>query len=421
MIRSTRVRTLFGVCESSSISHLRCSGFRRLFATTPTASTTSAPSSSSSGVRYVNYAALLDIKEIPHCLPNEPPIRVWLCTRPEHITKWITTNKIFETKPTLGLDCEWKPYGHSKIATLQVATPTSAMIAFMHKFREFPPELRDMLLSNEINKVGLEVEGDLKRLRTEYGLQYGVFVDVGRAVKRIFDAKVNGLARVGKYILNVDLPKPRHVTMSNWERYPLTMEQIRYAAHDALIGACIFDQMKTMAPIAMTFFDVCEEKYRLYNLYVEEDNEHMSTRFVKEMQKTKNVTPPATSAQALFEQALASGVSSDNTFNPLTDNVSLGSSTALPASDNVNNEQPDRILGLLDRNAIKNKCFQIIKESSWGQHRFSELLYNSDIAWISKNSECLLQPIASVDGISGWRWSQVTYVWTCKLTHVLVN
>jgi hypothetical protein len=293
------------------------------------------------------------------------------------------------------------------------------MIAFMHKFREFPPELRDMLLSNEINKVGLEVEGDLKRLRTEYGLQYGAFVDVGRAVKRIFDAKVNGLARVGKYILNVDLPKPRHVTMSNWERYPLTMEQIRYAAHDALIGACIFDQMKTMAPIAMTFFDVCEEKYRLYNLYVEEDNEHMSTRFVKEMQKTKNVTPPATSAQALFEQALASGVSSDNTFNPLTDNVSLGSSTALPASDNVNNEQPDRILGLLDRNAIKNKCFQIIKESSWGQHRFSELLYNSDIAWISKNSECLLQPIASVDGISGWRWSQVTYVWTCKLTHLL--
>lgn len=49
-----------------------------------------------------------------------------------------------------------------------------------------------------------------------------------------------GLRRLCVLILGLDLPKPKHVTMSDWEQRALSRQQIVYAALDALVTGQLF-------------------------------------------------------------------------------------------------------------------------------------------------------------------------------------
>jgi hypothetical protein len=96
-------------------------------------------------------------------------------------------------------------------------------------------------------KVGVGILDDLKKLRKDFNVPYKQYVDIGTAAKRSRNnsgLRKFGLAGLTKQYFNVNLVKPKSISMSNWETYTLSDEQISYAAYDALLGVQLYMAME---------------------------------------------------------------------------------------------------------------------------------------------------------------------------------
>ncbi|XP_051130795.1 uncharacterized protein LOC127251228 [Andrographis paniculata] len=84
-------------------------------------------------------------------------------------------------------------------------------------------------------------EGDVAKLHRQYGIVVSNFVDLNTLHQRACvyadpAAHVNrGLKAMVGAVLGKELPKPLHVTLSNWDSDFLTDEQVDYAATDAFV------------------------------------------------------------------------------------------------------------------------------------------------------------------------------------------
>lgn len=84
------------------------------------------------------------------------------------------------------------------------------------------------------------VESDLEKLEYDYGFGDDAYaVDLRRLAAEEYDRPefMNvGLRELGRIVLGVEVEKPRRVTLSRWDNWRLTAEQVQYATVDAFMS-----------------------------------------------------------------------------------------------------------------------------------------------------------------------------------------
>lgn len=154
--------------------------------------------------------------------------------------------------PVLGFDCEWMLLDQnkkSKVAAIQLCSNRGLCAVFrICNLNEITPELKKLLENDNILKVGVASIDDAKKLSADYGVWLGGAVDLRYLAfeANIENGNSQGLARLSKNVLNVELDKDWSVRCSDWGAADLTERQVNYAAMDAIIGLELFRKMVTM-------------------------------------------------------------------------------------------------------------------------------------------------------------------------------
>ena len=140
----------------------------------------------------------------------------------------------------LGFDSESKPQfikggPKPKPALIQLATPDTVFLFRICKIGLIQ-ELKEVLESNEIIKIGVGVKEDCKGLRRiDPRIKLCGFIDIA-VVASMRGFKEKGLRGLTMEVLGMELWKPRSPATSNWEREELTDGQKRYSANDGMIS-----------------------------------------------------------------------------------------------------------------------------------------------------------------------------------------
>ncbi|KAF0923489.1 hypothetical protein E2562_006377 [Oryza meyeriana var. granulata] len=142
----------------------------------------------------------------------------------------------------VGLDVEWRPSfsaSQNPVALLQLCVDRRCLIfQFLHA-DYVPGSLRRFLANPGDCFVGVGVDKDAERLSDDYGLPVANTADLRPlAAQRMGCPGLHqaGLQAVVRAVMGVDLVKPQRVTLSRWDAYCLSNEQIRYACIDAFVS-----------------------------------------------------------------------------------------------------------------------------------------------------------------------------------------
>ncbi|KAF5741512.1 putative Polynucleotidyl transferase [Tripterygium wilfordii] len=140
----------------------------------------------------------------------------------------------------VGLVCEWRPNTtilmNNKTATLQLCIDTKCLIIQLFYLDRIPQSLKSFLTDPNFTFVGVEVARDVEKLRLEYGLNCASISDVRELTMvrwpTMFYRKP-GLKDIARLVVGLEMPKPIHVTRSDWQDRVLDLVQIEYVAIDA--------------------------------------------------------------------------------------------------------------------------------------------------------------------------------------------
>lgn len=142
----------------------------------------------------------------------------------------------------LGFDCEWVSIKSErrKIAIIQLCS-SSGLCALIRisKFSMIPSSLIELLEDHEILKCGVACNNDAKYLLQDYNINVRGTLEL-RLLASLVGLKPEGLGKLSKTVLGIDLDKSSRVRCSDWEIETLSQEQIDYAAKDAFHAIEIF-------------------------------------------------------------------------------------------------------------------------------------------------------------------------------------
>lgn len=153
----------------------------------------------------------------------------------------------------VGLDCEWKPNyekgsAANKVSIMQIASETKVYILDLIKLYESVPDslnqcLSRILHSSRILKLGYNFQCDIKQLAQSYQdlhcfEHYEMLLDI----QNVFKEHRGGLSGLAEKVLGRGLNKTRR--NSNWEKRPLSVYQLEYAALDAAVLLHIFRHVR---------------------------------------------------------------------------------------------------------------------------------------------------------------------------------
>ncbi|PHT50897.1 hypothetical protein CQW23_10644 [Capsicum baccatum] len=139
----------------------------------------------------------------------------------------------------VGLDIEWRPHEikwmSNKSATLQLCIDEKCLIVQLFYLDEIPKSLKDFLSSDNFTFVGIEVADDVKKLKDEYGLDCAKSADIRAMAKQRWPGRFRrpGLKDLALEVVGLNMKKPKHVCMSNWEARELSNDQVEYGCIDA--------------------------------------------------------------------------------------------------------------------------------------------------------------------------------------------
>ncbi|KAG1371377.1 Werner Syndrome-like exonuclease [Cocos nucifera] len=142
----------------------------------------------------------------------------------------------------VGLDLEWRPSNsrfQNPVAVLQLCVGRRCLVFLLLHADYVPNALLNFLADDRFTFVGVGIDGDVERLSDDHDISIGHTTDLRcLAAEKMNRPELNqkGLARLAEEVLGVEVRKPRHVTMSRWDRRDLTWEQIKYAAVDAFLS-----------------------------------------------------------------------------------------------------------------------------------------------------------------------------------------
>ncbi|WMV12140.1 hypothetical protein MTR67_005525 [Solanum verrucosum] len=155
--------------------------------------------------------------------------------------EWATSmlSKYSGKQTVVGLDNEWKPnfspYTNNKSATLQLCIDNTCLIVQLFYLDEIPQTLKKFLANPNFTFVGVEVGEDILKLKNDYGLVCTSKADIRDVAKNKWPGRYSrpGLKELAYDICSLNMPKPKHVSMSNWEARELSVSQVEYACIDA--------------------------------------------------------------------------------------------------------------------------------------------------------------------------------------------
>jgi len=133
----------------------------------------------------------------------------------------------------VGFDTETRPAfrpGESYLPSLVQFATASAVYIFKVQQQELFGELREILSSDQIIKVGVSVSDDMRNLKQLFEFDERSVVDLGKVAKR-HGLKQTGVRNLAGIFLGARIPKGAKTT--NWAARRLTPQQIAYAATDA--------------------------------------------------------------------------------------------------------------------------------------------------------------------------------------------
>lgn len=140
----------------------------------------------------------------------------------------------------LGFDTEsrpsFKPGVSFPISLIQLASIKEAYLFQLNKLLDCS-RIFSVLASNEIKKIGIDTEGDLKKLKDSFNFEPNNFIDLGKI------AEQKGIIQFGARNLSARYLNQRiskACQTSNWSRGDLTRKQLEYAATDAWICLKIY-------------------------------------------------------------------------------------------------------------------------------------------------------------------------------------
>jgi ribonuclease D len=149
-----------------------------------------------------------------------------------------------ERNPLLGFDTETKPsFKKGKInptSLIQLATAEQSWIIRVSRIG-YPERLLKLLSNEEVLKVGLGLNDDLRRLRSDFKFEPAGFLDLQQYVEA-FRIDEKGLKKLTAIVLGRRISKSQQV--SNWDADHLTEAQLRYAATDAWICLQIYHALR---------------------------------------------------------------------------------------------------------------------------------------------------------------------------------
>ncbi|XP_030373583.1 exonuclease 3'-5' domain-containing protein 2 isoform X2 [Scaptodrosophila lebanonensis] len=154
----------------------------------------------------------------------------------------------------LGFDCEWVSEGGSRhpVALLQLCSHKGLCALFrLCCMKQIPKDLRELLEDDAVIKVGVVPQDDAMKLSHDYGVGVASTLDL-RFMAVMAGHKPEGLGKLAKTHLNIELSKHWRLACSNWEAKILQAAQVNYAANDALAAVAIFQKLfKDLEPRPM--------------------------------------------------------------------------------------------------------------------------------------------------------------------------
>ena len=177
----------------------------------------------------------------------------------------------------VGFDIEWsvnlKTNTHGFVGLIQIALDNGQVYLFQtskccHRLPEMGPDrkvitkgvlpfkLKVLLENDQIKKVGRQISGDFKKLDNDFDVESAGSIDIAglaRSKGVINDQRIS-LKNLCAQVLNLNLPKPDAIRISDWDRQ-LSEDHIKYAALDAVVGLKIFETLLTMLPIGEVPYD----------------------------------------------------------------------------------------------------------------------------------------------------------------------
>eukprot|EP00112_Aurelia_sp_Birch-Aquarium-sp1_P021840 Seg5975.1 transcript_id=Seg5975.1/GoldUCD/mRNA.D3Y31 product="Werner syndrome ATP-dependent helicase" protein_id=Seg5975.1/GoldUCD/D3Y31 len=171
----------------------------------------------------------------------------------KHDCNFICQN-IIETKQTAcGFDIEWKVSykageGMRDTAVFQICSSEMDCYVFqVSAMNGFPIALKSLVEDATIIKAGVGIRGDMSKISLEYKLKPDGVADLSTMLNEIKSINENwSLNGMLVHLLKKRLNKDPTIRCSNWERYPLTHDQLEYAATDAYASWLLYCEIKKL-------------------------------------------------------------------------------------------------------------------------------------------------------------------------------
>lgn len=144
----------------------------------------------------------------------------------------------------IGFDSESKPtFRKGELSTgphlIQLATESHA---YLFPLDQYPStdELRRLLESRQLLKVGFGLGNDRSALKSRLGIELTNVVDLGEVLRGPGHRGTVGAKIAVAHFFGQRLHKSKHIGTSNWAAPQLTERQLLYAANDAQVALRVY-------------------------------------------------------------------------------------------------------------------------------------------------------------------------------------
>jgi ribonuclease D len=140
----------------------------------------------------------------------------------------------------VGFDTESRPAflrgQHFPISIIQIALDKKIFIVYIQR-TGYTPELINFFKSKTIKKIGIAMHDDFKKLNSDFVIKAQGLEDLSKI------AKAKGILQGGARSLTaryLEKKLSKQMQTSNWSVYPLSKDQLAYAASDAWVCLKIY-------------------------------------------------------------------------------------------------------------------------------------------------------------------------------------
>ena len=170
------------------------------------------------------------------------------------LSQCLAIEQVFKNCTLLGFDTESKPtFNKGEISTgphiIQLATVHQAYLFQVNP--QILTFLKPIFENRNQMKVGFGLKNDAPLFRKK-GIQLNNILDLSKCFSPLGFTNTMGLKNAMALLFQVNFPKSKKISTSNWARRVLTSPQIQYAAADAYAPVLVFEELRRLGFISHT-------------------------------------------------------------------------------------------------------------------------------------------------------------------------